>query len=179
MKIEGTDIKKINTWYLLKNCRVYSFLIPFYFVFAAFFGVPTVALGFLMDPRDLADMWVIIPLGLIAAVVFTYVGIKLIKKVKGIRAELDTRKISKEEREEAERIVKKIFKGSMVILAASIVIILLAFGGSVAKNIANSSDSSEKCRNCGRKKDLVAGFDYCYDCYEGFADWQDRTWTED
>ena len=154
-------------------------MIPFYFVFAALFGVPTVALAFLMDPKDLEDMWVIIPLGVIAAVVFTYVDITLMKKVKGIRAELDTRKISDEEKEEAERIVKKIFKGSMVILATSIVIILFAFGGSVAKNIASSSDSGEKCRNCGRKKDLVAGFDYCYDCYEEFVDWQDRTWTED
>ena len=43
-----------------------------------------------------------------------------------------------------------------------------------------SDDSgAEGCRNCGRTEDLVPGFGYCEDCFDGFIDWQDRTWTED
>ena len=45
--------------------------------------------------------------------------------------------------------------------------------------LSDSGDTKEGCRNCGRTTDLVPGFGYCEDCYEGFVDWQERTWTED
>lgn len=35
------------------------------------------------------------------------------------------------------------------------------------------SSSSDSCRICERKTDLVEGFGMCYDCYVGFTDWQD------
>ena len=58
---------------------------------------------------------------------------------------------------------------AFVIISAILVPLLLSDGG----------DTKEGCRNCGRTEDLVPGFGYCEDCYEGFVDWQDRTWAED
>lgn len=41
----------------------------------------------------------------------------------------------------------------------------------------SGGDGKTTCRNCGRKTSLVAGFGYCNSCYEGFNDWQKRTYN--
>lgn len=173
MKLEGIDIKKHTTTRLLSVCKIYSFLIPFYFLFGAFFAFGA-TLPF-MEPSMLEDMWVLIPICLIGATVFIWVGIALIQKVRGIKKEIDSRKISAEESEAANSFVKKIFWGSIAIIVVSVLIIAIAVGSAVGRSSGSSTGSGERCRNCGRSGKLVAGFGYCYDCYDGFRDWQDRT----
>ena len=75
-------------------------------------------------------------------------------------------------------------KTRMVFLVSVILSVCLLISGvgllfgELAGNF-NSVDSdysynynSPKCRNCGRNEPLVAGFDFCDDCFEGFTDWQ-------
>ena len=58
---------------------------------------------------------------------------------------------------------------AFVIISVILIPLLLSDGG----------DTKEGCKNCGRTTELVPGFGYCEDCYAGFVDWQERTWTED
>ena len=74
--------------------------------------------------------------------------------------------------QKTNKILKKIALAgciAFVIISAILIPLLLSDGG----------DTKEGCKNCGRTTELVPGFGYCEDCYEGFVDWQDRTWTED
>ena len=40
------------------------------------------------------------------------------------------------------------------------------------EDLSLTGSSKEKCRNCGRSKDIVPGFGMCETCFEGFTDWQ-------
>ena len=130
MKLDGLEICKHQTWSLLKHCKIYSFLVPFYFLFGSFFcfgaTIP------IMEPSMLEDMWVLIPLCFGGAVSFYWVGFALIKKVKAIKTELDKRDISDEDKVVAGGIVKKIFIASVAIIAVSVIVIVSAISGSVS-----------------------------------------------
>ena len=41
----------------------------------------------------------------------------------------------------------------------------------------SGGDGKTTCRNCGRAKKLVPGVGYCSSCYDGFRDWQERTYN--
>lgn len=60
------------------------------------------------------------------------------------------------------------------ILPLILVLILCLSLGACGSSGGNGITS---CRNCGRKKNLVPGFGYCSSCYEGFNDWQKRTYN--
>ena len=100
----------------------------------------------------------------------------MLKWEKDIRKELKSRGLTQEEKDNVEGTTKTWGKGVLVVTAcvSCLAVIILLLG--LAKG---RSDDAEKCRNCGRETDLVAGFDYCSDCYEGFVDWQEDNWTEE
>lgn len=128
MKLDGVEIKKHCTESLLKYCKIYTFLIPFYVLFAAFFLFASMIPFF--EPSMLEDMWVIIPIGLGGAVGFGWGGLYLFKVVRAAKAELERRKISEEEKAVAAKSVKTIATVSLTILAVCIAIILIVFSGS-------------------------------------------------
>lgn len=126
------------------------------------------------------DLW-LIPVGIlfnllitIGPMIFTY------KKAKGMLAELKKRNLGSEKQASVEHQIKKATKIQIFATIAFFVIFGAIVGSIIADgNSSSQKDTSEKCRNCGRSTDLVAGFDYCYDCYEGFVDWQEDNWTEE
>ena len=69
--------------------------------------------------------------------------------------------------------------GAKIGIAFLVFMIIVSFIVAINISFGPDRDGENKCRNCGRTEDLVPGFGYCEDCYEGFVDWQDRTWTED
>ena len=176
MKINGIEIERLNTTELLKNMKTFTVLIPFYFIFGAFFGIVGVGLLFNLP---MEEMWIVPIMGIVGAIVFFAVGVQLIKKVKYIKNVLATRTIAEEERASADNSLKKLLIACIAIIVIVPIIIFTIVGGSIDNHGGSSGNSGEKCRNCGRKTDLVAGFGYCYDCYEGFVDWQEDNWKED
>ena len=58
-----------------------------------------------------------------------------------------------------------------IIAIIVVVVLLIAMVGSCSGS-SSGGDGKSTCRNCGRKKPLVAGYGYCSTCYEGFRDWQ-------
>ena len=71
-------------------------------------------------------------------------------------------------------------KTDKILIRAGIVFLAIMIFVSIpiAISLSNNShsNSKDKCRNCGRTEDLVPGFGYCEDCYEGFVDWQEDNW---
>ena len=106
----------------------------------------------------------------------------LLKEQKAIKAEIAQRVKSRNGNTDIEAVLKLKSKRATIVIVCIIAVIVViacsvllsAFEGS-----KSSSSHSEKCRNCGRKTSLVAGYDYCSDCYESFVDWQEDNWTED
>ena len=96
---------------------------------------------------------------------------EIARRVKARNGDTDIEAVLKLKSKRATIIIVCII-AAIVILACSIMLPAFEGGGS-------NNSHGEKCRNCGRKTELVAGFDYCYDCYEGFVDWQEDNWTND
>ena len=67
-------------------------------------------------------------------------------------------------------------KGGIIFLA---IMLFVSIFIAIILSSNNHSSSKDKCRNCGRTEDLVPGFGYCEDCYEGFVDWQEDNWKKD
>lgn len=153
MKIEGIEIEERTTQSLLQYCKIYSFLVPVYFLFAAFFAFGA-TVPFSPDMvGELEEMWVVIPIALAGAIAFSWVGIHLIKVVKAAKEELATRDISKEEKEAAARYAKNLLIASIIFIvvcgaAISFAIISAIDGGGTS----SSSVSGEPWKDLGVSK---------------------------
>ena len=72
----------------------------------------------------------------------------------------------------------KIMKRIGIVFVIVMIVVSIPIAISTIQNDDYKSNSGG-CRNCGRKTDLVVGYNFCYDCYEGFIDWQENNWKED
>lgn len=72
-------------------------------------------------------------------------------------------------------LVKSVIK---YVITVALVLVLANVVNSCGSSGGQRGDGVNTCRNCGRETDLVAGFGYCGNCYEGFVDWQNRTWKD-
>ncbi len=52
--------------------------------------------------------------------------------------------------------------------------LIICFSFAACGGSSSRGDGKSSCKNCGRSGSIVAGYGYCYSCYEGFTDWQDR-----
>lgn len=64
-------------------------------------------------------------------------------------------------------------------IAFLVFMIIVSFIVAINISFGPNGDGKNKCRNCGRTENLVPGFGYCEDCYEGFVDWQEDNWAKD
>ena len=104
------------------------------------------------------------------------------KEQKEIRTEIARRVKATNGETDIEAILKQKSRRTVVAFSCFIAVVaIVAFCCFVLPSLGsnNNSTNADKCRNCGRETDLVEGFNYCYDCYEGFVDWQEDNWTED
>ena len=98
--------------------------------------------------------------------------------IKNMEAELNRRNPKNEQIQEAGARGKKNSRLLIILFVAVIVIaaLIAAMGnGSGNSSGTDKKDKKDGCRNCGRSENIVAGFGYCEDCFEGFLDWQERT----
>ena len=104
------------------------------------------------------------------------------RETQAIQKELNKRSAVDDEdalniKEATKKNTRRSLLAIICIVVIAVIVIFAIVDGSIGNN-NTGSNSGEKCRNCGRKTDLVAGFGYCYDCYEGFVDWQEDNWKE-
>lgn len=90
--------------------------------------------------------------------------------IRNLEAELNRRKPNSEQVQEASVQGQKRSRLLIIVFVAIIV-----FASLIAITSNNSGTSNKNgCRNCGRTENIVPGFGFCEDCFEGFLDWQDR-----
>lgn len=90
--------------------------------------------------------------------------------IRNMEAELNRRKPNSEQIQEASVQGRKRSRLLIIVFVAIIV-----FASLIAITSNNSGTSNKNgCRNCGRTENIVPGFGFCEDCFEGFLDWQDR-----
>lgn len=174
MKYQGKELSYYGSTYLGKQLGMLNAVKWIFFglfvVFAFIFAILGIA----------DDNYLIVIVGpIFCFLIFGFPMIYAFRKTKGMLKELNSRNLSSDEQANVQFQIKKAAKFQWILTVVMIAFIAVLFGSIIADSIPSShNDNSEKCRNCGRKTDLVAGFDYCYDCYEGFVDWQEDNWTE-
>jgi hypothetical protein len=130
--------------------------------------VPALVIGMVVMDMTSAFVIAIAVIGIIATLLF-------IKKAK---KEFSQFTLSEAEQAAFADASKKERKTSLTIAAVVIAVFLLLSGIMNSNFDHQGGDGITTCRNCGRKKDLVPGFGFCYTCYEGFVEWQEENWTE-
>ena len=171
MKLEGVDIKRCKNDTLLKYYRQYLlFLVPGYSLFAAFLAGVFLLLQFITAEMP-KEMGAVSFIALIGAALFVWLVVIFIKRAKCIKAELNLRTVTKEQEEYAKNSLKTLIKITIGVVVATIIITLIVVSGASG---GSSYTGKEKCRNCGRTVKIVPGYGYCYDCFDGYLDWEKR-----
>lgn len=152
---------KAQTCQILKERKLLLIFSIIFIISAVFFFV-----GFLSETEHIEASIIF----LIGAIGCTIGAVYIIKMIKLLNKEIKKRTVSNDDEIKAKEGVKYILIICAIIITISTVIIFLVVSGNTGNN--GTSNNSSKCRNCGRKTDLVSGFGYCYDCYEGFNEWQ-------
>lgn len=163
MKINEMDnvslVKNLGFW---RAIRIFYLCVCIFFCVVAIisFGIP---------------IQYVIPIGLIVTVIVTLLFSIPIKRVE---REIASRQQSGEEFANRRNVEKKATKNLLIfMIIAGILAGIYAvklWGG-----VTSGYDQEEKCKNCGRTTDIVPGFEYCEDCYDGFVDWQEDNWKDD
>lgn len=159
MKINGIEIEELATTELLKHLKIFTVLIPFYFIFGGGFGLLGVGLALNLPGEE---MWMVPVMGIVGGIIFFSVGISLLKKVRYIKKVLATRTISEVEQASADSIVKKILITSVLLIIIIPIILISVIGGSV-------DGSSSRCVSCG-ERGIYSESGYCYSCYQEVYD---------
>ena len=173
MKYQGKELSYYKSTYLGKQIGMLNAVKWIFFCIFLFGAAIFVIGGFVNDSVMIAIA------GLVGC--FLMCGIPMLyafKKVKGMLKELEGRKLDDDEQAKVQVQIKKASKFQWMLTAVFIAFLAVLFGSIIADSIP-SRESKEKCRNCGRTGDIVPGFGYCEDCYEGFVDWQEDNWTKD
>lgn len=165
MASSSTDLKKMSTVALMDQANKLQFPLNL----CVNTGVGLVVIAFsLFKLMGLEDFW-LLPV-FFALIAFSGAGL-CYYRIRQIKKELSTRDISQEEKASAKAHNKKMRTKFIVIMLALAAVCLLFAQMDYS---SNSDDTTEgKCRNCGRTKNIVPGFNMCSSCYEGFVDWQE------
>ena len=167
--IEGIDIKDVETTRLIRDYKLYTILIPFYFLFAVFFA--TVAIAFLID-MPVEDMWIIPIIGIAGAATFFTVGIKLTIKIIYMRKEINLREITVAEQENAKKSFMTFIIVSVAIIVIVPTIILSSLGINPLEDLFDEPVKNGYCIICDKKAtNKFQGSDYCKTHYDKAVKW--------
>ena len=92
------------------------------------------------------------------------------REPKAIEAELNKRSKVMSNKTSIESEVKSSGKKALIIISCLIALLIFIMVPYIVSHIGNNTN--DKCRNCGKDKSLVPGYSYCYDCFDGFIEWQ-------
>lgn len=128
------EIRGMETIRLIRDCKLYTVLIPFYFAFGLFFFVGLIM--YCVYPEE--DMWIVPIIEFAGFISFFTVGINLIKKTFNMKKEINSRNISEEDHLAA----KTAFRNFVIVMVAITVIASLISCISILGAIESGSDGS-------------------------------------
>lgn len=111
-------------------------------------------------------------------VIFVIFGINALRSEIKIKKELKRRATDNRELTQMNADAKQSTKGLLIVIAClMIAAVIVGIAVGLISNIPGS-ETKTACKNCGRTDDIVPGFEYCEDCYDGFVDWQEDNWKD-
>lgn len=146
MTVNNIKIEDLCVEDLLRYCKIYSFLAPFYFLFAAFFGI--VGVWLLVD-LPMEEMWMVPLMGIVGCIIFVIVGVNLVKKVIAMKAELNTRDVTQEDRDAATRSATQLLIACIAIIVIFVGILLAVLLPGMDSGSSSSSVSGEPWKDLG------------------------------
>ena len=171
----GVDIDKLSTSELLRQVK----LIPVLFIIAIVCAVLIIGFGVVIAGVLVADgefegaLWTLLCVAL--GVPSAFVAFILPKRLDNVKKTLDSREIDTKIQEIANQKLAETKKYSIIGLIALVIVIVSFVAVFVIGGFSTSFNSSDdECINCGREKKLVAAYDLCYDCFEGYLEWEER-----
>lgn len=112
------EIRCMETTRLIRDCRLYTTMVPFYFGFALLFFIGLI--GYCAYPEE--DMWIVPIIEIGAGLTFLIVGINLIFKTILMKKEINTRDVSEEEALAAKNAFQKFIAVSIAITVIGCVV---------------------------------------------------------
>lgn len=183
MKIQGeeVDIKKVDDDFLTsRQGAIQGTLKVAYIVlgiFAAGCLIFALAQGIEYGLKTGLEMLLMmLAFVLMIGLIFILPMITLWKEQKEIKTEIARRVKAQKGNTDIEDALKRKSKRSMIVVVCIIAVAVVIACSALLPTLGSShskKSQSDRCRNCGRKTELVAGFGFCYTCYEGFTDWQE------
>ena len=175
MKLNEKGMNRMDTMELLKARRGSVALAGFmvFFTVMCLFLFVVMAMETSKPPESYLDdnsfFGVMLLFSLGGIVFFAFVVKTSVKQILAINKELKTR----DDFEDVKAVYKADSKFNIKIYAivAAVILLVIIIGKSCS---AGGGGSSGGCRNCGRDKTLVPGYGYCYDCFDGYLDWEKR-----
>lgn len=176
----GIDIDKLSTSELLRQVK----LIPVLFVIVIVCSVVIIGFGAVIAGILVADgefegaFWALLSLAF--GIPCAFLAFIFPKRLKNVKKALGLREIDEETQKVANQKLAETKKYSTIGLVALAVVIVLFVAVFVMGGFSTGFNSSDgECINCGREKKLVAEYDLCHDCFEGYLEWEDRMNEED
>lgn len=165
MKIDGIEIDRLNTTFLIKRLKLLSVLILFYLFFGLLFfavSIP-IAAGAAGDDMQVMGFVFVIP----SLIFFAVAGIMIWQSQK-IQQELSTRTLSEVEKAEVNGKTKK----SLIIFISTIVIGAIIIFIGINSDTGSNSHGGSGCTICGKTAThTFQGSKYCKKHYNNAVDW--------
>lgn len=138
----------------------------------------TVGLICISGPDALEEFEEMLLLMLGLPVLFVILAINAIRSEMKIKKELKRRATDNSKLTQMNADAKQSTKGLLIVIACLMVAaVIVGIAVGLISNIPGS-EAKTACKNCGRTDDIVPGFEYCEDCYDGFVDWQEDNWKD-
>ena len=128
-------IRAKETIRLIRDCKLYTALVPFYFIFSLFFFLGLV--GYCAYPEE--DMWIVPIIEVVAGLTFLIVGINLINTSILMKKEINSRNVSEEEFVAA----KNAFRNFVAVSIAITVVCSVAMSVAVTSAFESSKSSGD------------------------------------
>lgn len=173
-RINGVDIDKLSTSEMLRQIK----LLPVIFIIAVVLAIVSGLLGVILLAMMLAEdsdlTLIMLPLMFIfSSLLVTFIALILPKRLKNVKLEIDKREIDEKIQKDADKKLAETKKASIIGLIV-LFGVCIAFVVMMVSGLFSNGGNEGGCENCGRDSKLVAGYDLCYDCFEGYLEWENR-----
>lgn len=137
MKVRGLEIEEVSTVLLIKDMKTYLILTPFYVLFGLFFF----GFGIFSWSELITDeaMWFMPLMGIAGGLIWWGAAALIVAKAFQMKRELNTRKISDEQKAKANSDLIKLLVACVAIIVVATVIILVVINGAVGSSGSSGS----------------------------------------
>lgn len=171
----GVDIDKLSTSELLRQIKLIPVLFIVTIVLAIVSGLLGVILLAMMLTEESDMTLIMLPLMfIISSLLVTFIAFILPKRLKNVKFEIDKREIDEKIQKDADKKIAETKKASIIGLIILLGVCIAFVVMMVSGLFSNGGSNEGGCKNCGRDSKLVAGYDICYDCFDGYLEWEER-----